>query len=70
MCLRTCILFYRKELPSILSLNVVKEIAEEVARSPAQVLLRHMIQKNIVVIPKSINPERVKQNFEVGPGLK
>jgi diketogulonate reductase-like aldo/keto reductase len=37
-------------------------IAKSVGRSPAQVLLRWGIQKGVVVLPKSVTPERIAQN--------
>uniref|UniRef100_A0A914UPA6 NADP-dependent oxidoreductase domain-containing protein n=1 Tax=Plectus sambesii TaxID=2011161 RepID=A0A914UPA6_9BILA len=44
---------------------VVKQIAEKHHKTPAQVLLRQLVQRNISVIPKSTNPERIRQNFEL-----
>ncbi|GLH13022.1 Aldo-keto reductase AKR2E4 [Gryllus bimaculatus] len=44
---------------------VVEKIAKKHKKTAAQVLLRHIMQKGIVVIPKSINPARIKQNFDV-----
>lgn len=53
------------ELPNLMENPVVVEIANKHKKTPAQVLLRHMVQKGIAVIPKSTNPERVKQNLDV-----
>ncbi|XP_047100618.1 1,5-anhydro-D-fructose reductase-like [Schistocerca piceifrons] len=43
----------------------VVDIAQRHGKTPAQVLLRHLVQHGIVVIPKSVNPERIRQNFDV-----
>lgn len=50
---------------TVLQDPVVTSIAARLGKTPAQILLRHLIQLNIVVIPKSSNPERLKQNFQV-----
>jgi diketogulonate reductase-like aldo/keto reductase len=47
----------------------VNQIAKRHKKTPAQVLLRHCIQRDIVVIPKSINPGRIKENFQVIEGV-
>ena len=44
---------------------VVKRIAEAAGRTPAQVVLRWHIQRGDIVFPKSITPQRIKENFEV-----
>jgi diketogulonate reductase-like aldo/keto reductase len=44
---------------------VVTEIALEVRRSPAQVLLRWGIQHGLVVLPKSTRPERIAENAAI-----
>ncbi|PNF34058.1 Alcohol dehydrogenase [NADP(+)] [Cryptotermes secundus] len=44
---------------------VVRQIAEHHKKTPAQVLLRHCMQRDIVVIPKSTNAARIKENFQV-----
>ncbi|MFL5826023.1 MAG: aldo/keto reductase [Thermoleophilaceae bacterium] len=43
----------------------VAEIAERVGRTPAQVLIRWCIQRELVVIPKSTHRERIEENAQV-----
>jgi diketogulonate reductase-like aldo/keto reductase len=43
----------------------VAEVAEQVGRSPAQVLLRWCVQRGTVVIPKSTHRERIEQNGQI-----
>ncbi|MEV0347978.1 aldo/keto reductase [Nonomuraea sp. NPDC050680] len=40
-------------------------LSEKHARTPAQIVLRWHIQLGNVVIPKSVTPARIKENFEV-----
>lgn len=40
-------------------------IGEKYGKSVAQVVLRWLIQRNVVVIPKSVNPARMAQNIDV-----
>lgn len=44
---------------------VVKEVAQRAGATPAQVLIRWSIQKGYVPLPKSDNPERIKENAKV-----
>jgi 2,5-diketo-D-gluconate reductase A len=44
---------------------VVTEVAERVGRTPAQVVLRWHVQRGNVVFPKSVTPERIRENFEI-----
>ncbi|ANY07290.1 aldo/keto reductase [Pseudonocardia sp. HH130630-07] len=41
------------------------ELAEKYDRSAAQVVLRWHVQLGNIVFPKSNNPERIKENFEI-----
>lgn len=52
-------------MPDILGNPVVKEIAKKYNKAVAQILLRHIIQRGIVAIPKSTNPVRLKQNIDI-----
>lgn len=45
--------------------EVLKEIGNKYNKSNAQIALRFLIQKGIVVIPKSTHKERMKENFDV-----
>ncbi|XP_049840952.1 1,5-anhydro-D-fructose reductase-like [Schistocerca gregaria] len=45
--------------------EVVKRIAQKHGKTTAHVLLRFLMQLGVVVIPKSSNPARVKENFKV-----
>ena len=45
--------------------DVVKAIAAEVGRTPAQVILRWGVQRGTSVIPKSSRPERIVENFSL-----
>ncbi len=42
------------------------EIAERLGRTPAQVIIRWHLQHRVVVIPKSVDPERIRSNADVG----
>ncbi|OJZ75930.1 oxidoreductase [Mycobacterium paraffinicum] len=44
---------------------VINRIAEARGKSAAQVVLRWHIQRGDIVFPKSVTPERVKENFEI-----
>jgi diketogulonate reductase-like aldo/keto reductase len=43
----------------------VREIADRVGRTPAQVLIRWSIQRDLVVLPKSTHRDRIEQNAQV-----
>jgi diketogulonate reductase-like aldo/keto reductase len=44
---------------------VIAAVAADVARSPAQVVLRWHLQLGNVVIPKSVHPDRIAENIDV-----
>ncbi|XP_063220677.1 1,5-anhydro-D-fructose reductase-like [Bacillus rossius redtenbacheri] len=57
---------YRHEaFPDILGRQEVSCIADKLGKTPAQVLLRHLIQLGVAIIPKSTNPERLRANLQV-----
>ena len=44
---------------------VIKEISERIGRTPAQITLRWHVQRGDIVFPKSVNPSRIRENFEI-----
>ncbi|XP_069759359.1 aldo-keto reductase family 1 member D1-like isoform X1 [Narcine bancroftii] len=53
------------KIPSLLEDPVLNCVAAKYKKTSAQVALRYQIQRNVVVIPKSFNPERIQLNFEI-----
>lgn len=45
--------------------EVLQKIADKYQKSIAQIILRWLLQRNIVCIPKSVRIERLKENFNV-----
>lgn len=45
--------------------KVVKELSSKYNKTPAQILLCFQVQRNLIVIPKSTNAGRLRQNIEV-----
>jgi 2,5-diketo-D-gluconate reductase A len=43
----------------------ITSIAERIGKTPAQVVLRWHIQHGRIIFPKSVNPARVKENFDI-----
>ncbi len=43
---------------------VVVSIASKLKRTPGQILIRYLMQIGVVPLPKSTNPNRIKENFD------
>lgn len=50
---------------NIFSNQVLKTIALKYNKTVAQVILRWMIQRNVIIIPKSVNKARMAENFDI-----
>lgn len=45
--------------------EVLKRIGDKYGKTPAQVMLRWAIERNIIVLPKSVHKERMIQNMDI-----
>lgn len=52
-------------LPMAIEDPAIIEIAEKLGKTPAQVVLSWVVQRDIVVLTKSVTPSRIKSNLEV-----
>ena len=50
---------------AVLGEPVVIRIAKSLGVHPAQVVLRWHIQRGNIVFPKSVDPQRIRENFEI-----
>lgn len=44
---------------------VVERIAAKHSKSYAQIMLRWLVEQNFVVIPKSVSPQRIRENIDI-----
>ncbi|KQL20042.1 aldo/keto reductase [Cytobacillus solani] len=49
----------------VLNEEIIQKIAKDHGKSPAQIVLRWHLQNNTIVIPKSVTPARIEENFNV-----
>jgi len=57
--------FKKPDEPSVLNDETIKKIAEKYNKSTAQVSLRWATQRNVVPLPKSVSPQRIKENISI-----
>ncbi|GMA86745.1 hypothetical protein GCM10025868_19950 [Angustibacter aerolatus] len=49
----------------VLKDDAIVSIAESVGKSPAQVTLRWHVQRGDIIFPKSVTPDRIRENYEI-----
>ena len=47
-----------------LELPVIKDLSQKYGKTPSQVILNWLVNKGLVAIPKSSNPQRLLENFQ------
>ena len=45
--------------------GALDDIAKRVGRTPAQVAIRYLLEKDVLPLPKSVTPERIRENADV-----
>jgi 2,5-diketo-D-gluconate reductase A len=50
---------------NVLSDNAIAAIAQRAAKTPAQVVLRWHIQRGDIIFPKSVTPDRIRENIDI-----
>jgi len=54
-----------RKFPDLMENSVVVEIASRLGKTPAQILIRYLIELGVSTIPKSTNSSRLKSNMDV-----
>lgn len=53
------------QIPDLLDISEVRQIAQRLNKSPAQILLKWILERGVSAIPKSTNAARLQQNLDL-----
>lgn len=53
------------DAPAVLTDHRLRRLAGQKGKTPAQVILRWLVQSGMAAIPKSTNPQRLRENLEI-----
>lgn len=56
---------WRRVAKSVFDQKVIRELADKYGKTPAQIVIRWHLDCGLVVIPKSVTPSRIAENFAV-----
>ena len=45
--------------------SIIKNLAQKYDKSEAQIILRWHLQNNVIAIPKTSHPKRIKENIDI-----
>ncbi|XP_034942540.1 aldo-keto reductase family 1 member B1-like [Chelonus insularis] len=54
-----------EKYPDLLEHPEIRKLATKYKKGEGQILLRHLVQEGIVVIPKSTSPQRIRANIDI-----
>lgn len=52
-------------ISEVINNSILKDLAEKYKKIPTQIALKSLIQREIVVIPKTVNKNRMKENIDI-----
>lgn len=58
-------MWLKPDEPVLMQNPLILDLAKKHSKSPAQVILRWLVQRGIVVIPKSVTPKRIEENSQI-----
>lgn len=56
---------FRRVIPDLMEIPAVIEIGNRLGKTPAQILLKWILERGVAAIPKSTNARRLQQNLDL-----